>query len=153
MIMIYYQDKNLKKKIACPGSLYNNYFKKRIDFMCLAKRCIFKERVTNDRHCACLLNKPLSYKWVASILRHPVIIIKFDLARETDVQSPVESYQRLRKWYLIPPCLTLSIIRYGSRVKWSNPGKGVAPPTPRCSSYRKRSLRVTLDLRETTLLT
>ena len=26
----------------------------------------------------------------------------------------------------MPPCLTLSIIRYGSRVKWSNPGKGVA---------------------------
>ena len=46
----------------------------------------------------------------------------------------------------MPPCLTLSIIRYGSRVKWSNPGKGVAPfPTPWCSSYRKGSLRVTLD--------
>ena len=29
---------------------------------------------------------------------------------------------------MIPPCLTLSIIRYGSRVKWSNPGNGVAPP-------------------------
>ena len=43
-------------------------------------------------------------------------------------------------------CLTLSIIRYVSRVKKSNPGKGVAPsPTPRCSSYRKGSLRVTLD--------
>ena len=27
---------------------------------------------------------------------------------------------------MIPPCLTLSIIRYESRVKWSNPGKGVA---------------------------
>ena len=26
----------------------------------------------------------------------------------------------------MPPCLTLSIIRYGSRVKWNNPGKGVA---------------------------
>ena len=26
----------------------------------------------------------------------------------------------------MPPCLTLSIIRYGSRVKWRNPGKGVA---------------------------
>ena len=40
------------------------------------------------------------------------------------------------KWYLIPPSLTLSDIRYVSRVKWSNPGKGVAPsPTPRCSSY------------------
>ena len=38
----------------------------------------------------------------------------------------------------MPPCLTLSIIRYGSRVKRSNPGKGVV-------SYRKGSLRVTLD--------
>ena len=68
------------------------------------------------------------------------------MARETWVQSQVESYQRLKKWYLMPPCLTLSIIRYGSRVKWSNPAKGVAPfPTPWCSSYRKGSLRVTLD--------
>ena len=68
------------------------------------------------------------------------------MARETWVQSQVESYQRLKKWYLMPPCLTLSIIRYGSRVKWSNPGNGVAPsPTPWCSSYRKGSLRVTLD--------
>ena len=33
-----------------------------------------------------------------------------------------------------------------SRVKWSNPGKGVAPfPTPRCSSYWKGRLWVTLD--------
>ena len=61
------------------------------------------------------------------------------MARETWVQSQVESYQRLKKWYLIPPCLTLSIIRYGSRVKWSNPGKGVAPsPTPWCSKLSKR---------------
>ena len=45
----------------------------------------------------------------------------------TGVQYQVESYQRLKKWYLIPPCLTLSIIRYVSRVKWSNPVKGVAP--------------------------
>ena len=68
------------------------------------------------------------------------------MARETWVQSQVESYQRLKKWYLMPPCLTLSIIRYGSRVKWSNPGKAVAPfPTLWCSSYRKGSLRVTLE--------
>ena len=46
----------------------------------------------------------------------------------------------------MPPCLTLNIIRYGSRVKWVNPWKGVAPsPTPWCSSYRKGSLRVALD--------
>ena len=52
----------------------------------------------------------------------------------------VESYQRLEKWYLMPPCLTLSIIRYRSRVKWINPGKGVvSTPMPWCSSYRKRS--------------
>ena len=51
-----------------------------------------------------------------------------------------------KKWYLIPPGLTLSIIRYVSRVKWNNLGKGVAPsPTTCCSSYWKRSLRVTLD--------
>ena len=50
------------------------------------------------------------------------------------------------KWYLIPPCLTLSNIRYVSRVKWSNPGKGVTPfTTPRCGSYWKESLLVTLD--------
>ena len=37
------------------------------------------------------------------------------------------------------------IIRYGSRVKWSNPGKGVMPfPTPWCSSYWKGGLLVLL---------
>ena len=61
------------------------------------------------------------------------------MAPETWVQSPVESYQRLKKWYLMPPCLTLSIIRYGSRVKWHNTGKGVAlSPTPWCSKLLKR---------------
>ena len=61
------------------------------------------------------------------------------------VQSQVESYQRFKKWYLMPPCLTLSIIRYGSRVKLSNLGKVVPSPTPCCSSYRKGRLRVTRD--------
>ena len=42
---------------------------------------------------------------------------------------------------MIPSCLTLSNIRYESRVKWSNPGKGVSSfSTPRCSSYLKGSL-------------
>ena len=62
------------------------------------------------------------------------------------VQSQVELSQRFLKWHLIPLCLTLSIIRYVSRVKWSHPGKRVAPsPTCRCSSYWKRSLLVTLE--------
>ena len=34
---------------------------------------------------------------------------------------------KTQKRYLMLPYLTLSIIRYGSRVKWSNQGNGVAP--------------------------
>ena len=47
---------------------------------------------------------------------------------------------------MIPLCLTLSIIRLGSRVKWSNPGNGVVPsPAPQCCSYWKGSLLVALN--------
>ena len=53
---------------------------------------------------------------------------------------------KTQKWYLMPPCLALSTIRWGSRVMWSNPGSGVAPSlTPRCSSYWKGSIRFNLD--------
>ena len=53
---------------------------------------------------------------------------------------------KTQKLYLIFYCLTLSIIRYVSRVKWSNVGKGVVTsPTPRCCSYWKGSFRVALD--------
>ena len=34
------------------------------------------------------------------------------MVRETGVQSQVESYQRRKKWYLMPSCLTLNIIRH-----------------------------------------
>ena len=55
------------------------------------------------------------------------------------------SCQWLKKWYLIPPCLILSIIRYISRVKWTNQKKGVVSfPTPQCNSYCKGSLWVAL---------
>ena len=58
------------------------------------------------------------------------------MVRETCVQSQFVSYQSLWKWYLITPCLTLSNIRYVSKVRWSNPGKGVTPSTTsRCRSY------------------
>ena len=39
---------------------------------------------------------------------------------------------KTQKWYLMPPCLTLSTIRWGLRVKWSNPGNGVAPSLHLC---------------------
>ena len=61
------------------------------------------------------------------------------------VQSQVESYQKLKKWYLMPPCFTFSSISCGSKVKWSNLGNRVTPfPTPRYCSYWKESLRVAI---------
>ena len=76
------------------------------------------------------------------------------MARETWVQSEVQSYQRLKKWYLMPICLTLSIIRYGSRVKWNNPEKGVAlSPTSWYSKLSKKEPSGHPWLRSPTLLT
>ena len=61
---------------------------------------------------------------------------------ETWVKFQVASHQRLLKWYLIQPCLTLSNIRCISR----NPGKGFSPsPTTWYCSYWKGSLLVALD--------
>ena len=50
------------------------------------------------------------------------------MVRETGVQSQVELYQRLKKWYLMSPSLTLNIIRYGSRVSEAIQGKGLHLP-------------------------
>ena len=60
------------------------------------------------------------------------------LIQETEVQFHVESYQRLKKWYLMPPCLTTNILRYVSNVKWCNPGKSVGSSSiTRFSSFRR----------------
>ena len=59
---------------------------------------------------------------------------------------PARVISKTRKWYLISHCSILSVIRYVSRVKWSNPGKGVMLfSTHRYSCYWKGSLRVTFD--------
>ena len=59
---------------------------------------------------------------------------------------PVWVIAKTQEWYFIPPCLKLSILRYGSMIKWSNPGNGIAPsPTSWCSSYWKGSLRFIPD--------
>ena len=61
---------------------------------------------------------------------------------------------KTKKMVLDTSLLTLSIIRYDSRVKWSNPGKGVAPsPKVRCSCYWKESFQVSLNnRRQSTIL-
>ena len=68
------------------------------------------------------------------------------MVQEAWVLIPDRVIPKTQKWYLMPPCLTLSIIWYGSKVKWVNPGKEVSPSlTPWCWGYRKVSLQVTLD--------
>ena len=70
------------------------------------------------------------------------------------VSIPSRVISKTQKWYLMPPCLTLSIIRYGSRVKWINPGNGVASfPTPQCSGYWKGSFWINLNCGRQLLLT
>ena len=69
----------------------------------------------------------------------------FANVQEMCVQFQVESYQRLKKWYLVPSCLTLSIIWYISRVMEQSRERSSTLPTPCCSSYSKGSLRVALD--------
>ena len=61
---------------------------------------------------------------------------------------------KIQKCYMIPPCLTFSIIKHGSRVSGAIQRKWVAPfPTPQCRSYKKRNLQVTIDYGRSTYLT
>ena len=63
------------------------------------------------------------WNWAASYMLSNRI---YHTCIHTHTYIYTHTYQRLKKkWYLMPPCLTLSIIRYESRVKWGNPGKGV----------------------------
>ena len=61
---------------------------------------------------------------------------------------------KTQKMVLVAILLNTQHYKVLSRVKWSHPGKGVAPfPTPWCSSYRKRELSGHPGLRSPTLLT
>ena len=68
------------------------------------------------------------------------------MARETWVQSQVDSYQRLKKMVLDASLLNTQHYKVRIKGKVEQSREGVAPsPTHWCSSYRKGSLRVTLD--------
>ena len=50
------------------------------------------------------------------------------MVMETGVQSQVELYQRLKKWYLMPPCLTQHYkVRIKGKVEQSRKGIIVPP--------------------------
>ena len=68
------------------------------------------------------------------------------MAWETWVQSQVESYQKTQKMVLDASLLNTQQYKVRIKGKVEQSREGVAPsPTPWCSSYRKGSLRVTLD--------
>ena len=68
------------------------------------------------------------------------------MARETWVQSKVESYQRLKKMVLDASLLNTQHYKVRIKGKVEQSREGVAPsPTPWCSSHRKGSLLVILD--------
>ena len=100
-----------------------------------------------------ILFSPFSVLLFPIFLFWPNELSVYQQIERQGVQSLVESYGRLKKWYLMPPCLTLSIIRYGSRIKWSHPGKGIAlSPTLQHSIYWQESPFVPPRLRLPTLL-
>ena len=55
----------------------------------------FKKKVTN---------KLFTYKSYSKVKFETMVVGDPPIAGETGVQSQVESYQSLKKWYLIPPC-------------------------------------------------
>ena len=60
--------------------------------------------------------------------------------------NPWSSHTKDFKMVLYTSLLNTLQYKVVSRVRWSNPGKGVAlSPTPRCSSYWKGSLLVALN--------
>ena len=88
----------------------------------------------------------IGVKYTISLNRHIGLVGRAFANGPGDLGSVPGHTKCLYKWYLIPPCLTLSKISFVSRVKWSNPGKGVTSSlTPWCSSYWKGNLLFALD--------
>ena len=85
--------------------------------------------------------------WISHRLAIGIMVSVFANGQEDPGSIPGRVIPKTQKMALDAALLkTLSTIRYGSRVKWSNPGNGIAPfPTPRCSWYWQGSLRVALD--------
>ena len=107
-------------------------------YICLCE-CVYK-----NTHTKASLSLSLSLSIYIYIYKHIYKKICSPMTRETRVQSQVKLYQILKKYYLTPPCIRLTIVKYVSSAKWRNSGKGIAVySSPRRSRYWKGSLRVT----------
>ena len=73
------------------------------------------------------------YWYISLNLSLPLSLLMWDVYSHTGVvfvngpgdlgSIPGRVIPKTQKWYLMPLCLTLSIKRYGSSVKWSNTGE------------------------------
>ena len=85
-------------------------------------------------------NASVLYQYFKSILSVALISTVFANGPWDRGSIPHRVIPKTQKWYLMPLCLILSIIRYRSKVKWCNPENGVAlSHTPWCGSYWKGS--------------
>ena len=93
------------------------------------------------RHCYIVVT-PRSTQVRYHFLSH----VWFNLGLNFGLLDHWQRFYSIGQWYLVQPCLTLNIIKYGSGVKWSNPRNGVVhSPTPQCSSYWEGILWVTFN--------
>ena len=104
----YHLHHSLWTTVLTHSCLFLNSFEANLQYSVIIWFMAFARMETSTYYC------PAAFHFALLFTNH---CIWWRMARETWVQSQVESYQRLKKWYLMPPCLTLSIIRYGSRVK------------------------------------
>ena len=79
MIKIYNWDNKHKKRLHVLEADIITIFKKYWFGVSSSKNVFFTSRIPNDRHCACLSIKSLSYWWVKSILRPGYVIMSLEI--------------------------------------------------------------------------
>ena len=72
---------------------------------------ILRETIWLLFSCASIYAKLVSFLVDKQVKEQEFKHFLFKIVRKTRVQSQVETYQRLKKWYLMPPCFTLCFIR------------------------------------------
>ena len=77
--------------------------------------------------CSWLLLDKNNYLKLYNYVYHPIGEVGrvFDPRYRGSISGRV--IPKTQKWYLMPPCLTINIIRYRSRIMLINPEKEVAP--------------------------